>query len=361
MDNNNSLLPAEMGTQFNKVSQWSRPGGTLAKILTVAAGGMGIYALYLALPVILSMMTNAFYIALLGIAIFALVSIVTNKHFRKLISTAFFMLCRKLTGMVVDIDPVAILKNHISKLKERIASISKSMGNFAGAIRQLEQDKQKAERDLKREMELLEGYKKAGKLQDATLHSNQAVRLKELVTDYESSLKKLKLYYEMLKDLQHYTSLKAQDEENEVDILSKKYEHTRHMYNAFSSMMSIVNSDTDDIDEYLMATDKIYNDINNRLGAMDDVLLSSDSIISQIGVNNAIALNKADALLNVYENYGIEGLFMSEDERKALPASATGTTPVSSLGSNWTESDKELLRVKQENDRIIENATRKYI
>ena len=48
-----------------------------------------------------------------------------------------------------------------------------------------------------------------------------------------------------------------------------------------------------------MATDGIYQDINNRLGAMDDVLLSSDSIISQIGVNNAIALNKADALLNV--------------------------------------------------------------
>jgi hypothetical protein len=155
--------------------------------------------------------------------------------------------------------------------------------------------------------------------------------------------------------------LKVQDEENEVNVLSKKYEHTRQMYNAFSSMMSIVNSDSDDdIELYLRASDKIYQDINNRLGAMDDVLLSSDSIISQIGVNNAIALNKADALLNVYENYGIEGLFMSEEERKALPASASGTTPVSELGSGWTESDKELLRVKQENDKIVENV-RKYI
>ena len=132
------------------------------------------------------------------------------------------------------------------------------------------------------------------------------------------------------------------------------------MYNAFSSMMSIANSDSDDIELYLRASDKIYADINNRLGAMDDVLLSSDSIISQIGVNNAIALNKADALLNVYENYGIEGLFMSEEERKALPASASGTTPISELTSGWTESDKELLRVKQENDKIVENV-RKYI
>ena len=360
MDNNNSLVPMNMGDQFNKVSQWSRPGGTLAKILTVAAGGMGVYALYLALPVILSMMTNAFYIALLGIAIFALVSIVTNKHFRKLISTAFFMLCRKLTGLIVDIDPVIILQRHIEKLKERVKQISESMGKFAGAIRQIEQEKQKAERDLNRELELLEGYKQAGKLQDATVHSNQAVRLKDLVTDYANSHAKMKLYYDMLKDLQHYTSLKVQDEENEVNVLSKKYEHTRQMYNAFSSMMSIANSDSDDIELYLRASDKIYADINNRLGAMDDVLLSSDSIISQIGVNNAIALNKADALLNVYENYGIEGLFMSEEERKALPASASGTTPVSELTSGWTESDKELLRVKQENDKIVENV-RKYI
>ena len=359
---NNSLVPMNMGDQFNKVSQWSRPGGTLAKILTVAAGGMGVYALYLALPVILSMMTNAFYIALLGIAIFALVSMVTNKHFRKLISTAFFMLCRKLTGCIVDIDPVIILQRHIEKLKERVKQISDSMGKFAGAIRQIEEEKKKAERDLNRELELLEGYKRAGKLQDATIHSNQAVRLKDLVTDYTNSYTKMKLYYDMLKDLQHYTSLKVQDEENEVNVLSKKYEHTRQMYNAFSSMMSIVNdSDSDgEIEQYLYATDRIYQDINNRLGAMDDVLLSSDSIISQIGVNNAIALNKADSLLNVYEKYGIEGLFMSEEERKALPASASGTTPVSELSSGWTESDKELLRVKQENDKIVENV-RKYI
>ena len=358
MDNN--LVPVEYAETYKKVSKWDQPGGTLAKIITVVAGCATIYGLYLALPIILSLMTNAFSIACLAIGLWTLVSIVTNKKFRRLISTVFFLVCRKLTKLAVETDPISILSRHTKQLRDKIKQISESMGKFRGAIRAMETEKARREAELKKEMELIAAYKEKNMMQDSIVHSNQAVRLKDLVTDYTNSYAKMKLYYDMLKDLQHYTSLKVQDEENEVNVLSKKYEHTRQMYNAFSSMMSIANSDSDDIELYLRASDKIYADINNRLGAMDDVLLSSDSIISQIGVNNAIALNKADALLNVYENYGIEGLFMSEEERKALPASASGTTPVSELTSGWTESDKELLRVKQENDKIVENV-RKYI
>lgn len=360
MDNNTSLVPADFGQQVTKLSNWQRPGGTLAKILTVVAGCGGLYALYLILPSILAMMTNAFYVALLAIALYAIVSIVTNKKFRRLVSTVFFLICRKLTSLAIETNPLAIIRRHIEELKTRVQKISEAMGKFRGSIRSIEQEKLKSEKELEREMELLDGYKKAGKMQDATVHSNQAVRLKELIAEYTATLAKMKLYYEMLKDLQHYTELKVQDEENEVNILAKKYANTEHMSEAFSEIMNIVNSNTDDIDEYLYATDYMYQEIDMRIGAMDDVLLSTDSLITQIGVNNAIAINKADDMLSVYEKYGVEGFFMTEEQRKALPASASGTTPVSEL-SGWTESEKELLKVRADQKEIVENVTRKYI
>ena len=44
----------------------------------------------------------------------------------------------------------------------------------------------------------------------------------------------------------------------------------------------------------------------------------------------------------MYENYGIEGLFMSEEQRKALPASASGRLISELPLLDGQESDKEL-------------------
>jgi hypothetical protein len=222
MDINTSLVPAEFAENYQKVSKWNQPGGTLAKVLTVIAGCASVYALYLALPVILSMMTSAFNIALLAIGLWALISVVTNKKFRRLISTAFFILCRKLTSAVIEIDPISIIDRHVKELKERIKQIDAAMGKFRGAIRSTEDEKAKRERELQKEMELLKAYKEKNMMAESTLHANKANRLKELVTLLTSDLDKMNKYYNMLKDLQHYTKIKVEDEENQSEIQQAK-------------------------------------------------------------------------------------------------------------------------------------------
>ena len=357
MDINNSLIPAEFAENYTKVSKWSRPGGTLAKVLTVIAGCAGVFALYKALPFILSMMTNAFSIACLAIGLYALVSIVSNKKFRRMISTCFFLLCSKITQLAIETDPIAIIRRHTTELKERLKKISDSMGKFRGAIRTVEQDKLKAERDMQRELELLEGYKQRGMQADSAVHANQVVRLKSLITDYESDLKKMNQYYNLLKDLEHYTQLHVVDEENTCDILAKKYKRTRELYNAFSGIMSVMNGQTDDYDEYMMCVDYMTEQINAQMGAIDDTLLNTDSIINDLAVSNSINLSKADSILNIYEQYGIDGRFMSEDQRKALPSSASGTVPVSNL---MTDSDRDLEYASQKRSDILgENTSKK--
>ena len=361
MDINNSLVPAEFAENYQKVSKWSQPGGTLAKVLTVIAGCAGVYALYLALPIILSMMTNAVQIALLAIGLWALVSIVTNKKFRRMISTAFFILCRKLTSLFVEIDPAAIIDRHVSELKERINKIGDAMSKFRGAIRAVEDDKAKRERELQKEMELLKAYKDKNMLAESTVHSNQANRLTELIGLLSNDLKKMNTYYNLLKDLQHYTKLKAEDEANQADMVKARFKRTRDMYSAFSGMMSVINSDTSDIEEYMMASDYMMTQINQQMGAIDDALLNTDSIINDIAVNNSVNISKASGLLDIYEQYGIDGLFMTDEQRKALPSSASGTTPVSEIGI--TETDRELEYANQKRVNILgENAnTRKYV
>ena len=361
MDIKNSLVPAEFAENYQKTSKWSQPGGGLAKILTIIAGCAGVYALYLALPVILSMMTNAFNIALLAIGLWALVSIVTNKKFRRMLSTAFFIICRKLTSMFVEIDPAAIIDRHVSELKERINKIVEAMGKFRGAIRAVEDEKARRERELKKEMELLKAYKDKNMMAESTVHSNQANRLTELISLLSSDLDKMNTYYNLLRDLQNYTKLKAEDEENQSNMLKARFKRTRDMYSAFSGMMSVVNSETSDIEEYMMASDYMMSQINQQMGAIDDALLNTDSIINDIAVNNSVNISKAGGLLDIYEKFGIDGLFMTEEQRKALPSSATGTVSVSQLGI--TETDRELQYAAQKRADILgeSNSGRKYV
>ena len=125
MDINNSLIPAEFAENYTKVSKWSRPGGTLAKVLTVIAGCAGVFALYKALPFILSMMTNAFSIACLAIGLYALVSIVSNKKFRRMISTCFFLLCSKISQLAIETDPIAIIRRHTYNINAMATQISR--------------------------------------------------------------------------------------------------------------------------------------------------------------------------------------------------------------------------------------------
>ena len=114
--------------------------------------------------------------------------------------------------------------------------------------------------------------------------------------------------------------------------------------------MSVINSDTDDYDEYLMATDFMMEQINQQMGAIDDTLLNTDSIINDLAVSNSINLSKADDILSIYEKYGIDGLFMSEEQRRALPDSASGTTPASNL---MTDSERDLELAAKRCDEIL--------
>lgn len=361
MDINNSLVPAEFAENYQKVSKWSQPGGTLAKVITAAAAGAGIYALYLALPVVLSMMTNAFAIACLAIGLWALVSLVTNKRFRKLISTGFFLICRKITSWFITIDPISILDRHAEELSKKSGQISDSMGKFRGAIRTAETDKANAERDLNKELGLLKAYKEKGLMADSQVHANQVTRLQELIQLYDADLKRMNAYYKMLDDLRHYTKLKIDDEKNQSDMLKKRFKRTREMYTAFSSMTSVLNGQTDDIEEYEMTVQYLNQTINSQLGQIDDCLLNADSIITEINVTNSANISRANDMLDVYEKYGIEGLFMSDEQRKALPNSASGTVPVSQIGI--TDTDRELEYAEQKRQQILgENAnTRKYV
>lgn len=99
----------------SKISNWQKPGRTLGMIVTGLSIGGGLILLSKLLPFLLTITWGLLELSILGVVLFLFFYVVTNKQFQQTFSTLFFILMRSLTGLVVELDPIAILEKESSR------------------------------------------------------------------------------------------------------------------------------------------------------------------------------------------------------------------------------------------------------
>ena len=115
MDSSNSIVKSSMD---GIKELYNKPGGKFAKIMGILAGcGIGYAFLKYALPFLVASTANLIlFVAELAV-LAVLVGIVTSKPFWRALSLLWLQVMRKLYGLVVNIDPIAILQNAISEMR----------------------------------------------------------------------------------------------------------------------------------------------------------------------------------------------------------------------------------------------------
>ena len=313
----NSLTPISMD---NKVSPWEKPGGTLGMIVAGLAAGGGCIVLYKILPFLISLTTNLLTLSLLVLALAAIGFLVTNKRFRQTCSMVYFMVMRKITGLIIEIDPIAIVENKVKEMKKKILDIEKQMGSLNGLNKQNERKIEEKKSQLQKQIDLLNEYNKANKRAEAGVAERQAVRLKGSIERQIKRLEDSKKWYEILKSLKHFAELTVLDTENEVNDRKEEFESIKAQHKAFSSIMSIMKGDPDQMEDFTRAMDFMAYDITQKLGEMSNVIDETGGLLSQFAIEEGVASKKANELLQQYETNGIEGLFNSFNNTKVLDA-----------------------------------------
>jgi len=295
-----------------KISPWKKPGGTLGKIVA----GLGIigggYLLIKNLPFLISLAGNLLHLALLVGAIILIIMLVTNKKFQAVFSSIYFMIMRKLTGLVVEIDPIAIVRNHIVDMKRKIAEIQTQMGKMNGLIKQSEKEIDQKKKELENNMHRLQAFQKKNDMASANVAERQAVRLQEAITRRTKRLEESKKWYEILQQLKKAAELTVEDTENEVKEREDEYKSIKAQHKAFKSMMSIINGEPDKMDIFNQAMEYMADDMSSRLGEMSVIIEETGGILTQIQIDDAVASAKAEDMLKAFEQNGIDGLFNSK-------------------------------------------------
>ncbi len=128
-----SITPSAPNLGQDLKSFWSRPEGKTGMIFIVLAAAALVYGWAQIVPFIVSMLADTLHMvylaAILGAVLFVIFSSRTHLMFR--------LLMRAITGMIINIDPIGILKDHLSQMRKRRDVMSQQISNVSGQIQYL--------------------------------------------------------------------------------------------------------------------------------------------------------------------------------------------------------------------------------
>lgn len=300
-----ATLP-ETNEGTKKISNWDKPGGKLGMVVAALAAA---FVLWKILPYLLALTWGLVELVTAGVILFVLIFLITDKSIRRVLSTSYFMLMRAITGFFVDIDPVAIVERRLMQMKKTMATMKEKMGILNGYNMKTKSLIATKQNSLETEVMRVKTYRERGMQQEATVSNNQAVRLDEQVKAAKKRLEDGEKMFKILSELVRHGELSVLDTENEIQVQKENYETAKQQYKVFSSVMSILNGDPDEMAQYQMAMEKMANEVNAKNGEMNYVLNQTGGLLAQFSVDNGVADKKATALLERYDKYGIEGMF----------------------------------------------------
>lgn len=310
----------QMNDTAKKKSPWEKPGGTLAMIVTGGLVAGGCVLLYKILPWLIVLAQNTLTFALLLGAIALILFLVTNKQVRHLVSTLFFMTMRWLTGLVIEINPIAIVERQIDNMVKKLQNLHEVVGQLRGynikAEREISNYKTNIEKNAKEAIVLKENGNEAASI----VKANQAKRLNDSLAKQIKNLQASEMWLEKLVKLETMAGYAVEDAVNEVEERKKEYERVKKQHKAFKSAMSLLNNDPDEYAMFNMSMDYMENDITSKLGEMEHFLDGAGGLLSNFDAQTGVARMEAEEFMSKIDELGFDKLFSMYDKNE--PASS---------------------------------------
>ena len=302
----------------NTVSKWEKPGGTTGMIVL----GVVVGAIAINITPIMNFIAAACASTLTAIGMAAVLFLVLYCLFdpciRNIGSTIYFMIMRKIEGLLVDYDPISIVKRKIMQMNKKIQEITDNMGKLRGLIDKSEKRIQDKKKQCDHDFQLLNKYKETGKAQDAAVYERQVARLTEVIKNSEARLIQSKQWYEIMGKLKHQAELTVLDATNEVNERVEEWEMIKAQHKAFTSIVGIINGKDDQFSLFTRAMDHMADDISQKLGEMSFIIEETGGLMSKIDMDNLVMSDKANALLAQYNSGGLDAVLLGSFAKQPI-------------------------------------------
>jgi hypothetical protein len=303
-----SITPSAPNLGQDLKSFWSRPEGKTGMIFIVLAAAAAVYGWAQIVPFIVSMLADTLHMvylaAILGAILFVVFSSRTHLMFR--------LLMRAITGMIINIDPIGILKDHLSQMRKRRDVMSQQISNVSGQIQYLKDIINKNLALANENMRLAAHAKKIATTtadQNEQLRmalqmkakANQAGRLQKSNLSYQQLLGKLQNIYDLLSKWAVHIDFYIEDTDNEVKQAEIEYKTINTAYRAYRTALSVIKGTGDEKELYNETMEKLAEEAGRKLGEMEDFQRLAQNFMDTIDLENGAVETEALEKLDAYE------------------------------------------------------------
>ena len=280
-----------MDTQIGDLKKktfWQKPEGVTGMLMMAGLIVGGGYLLYHFLPFIITLLQNAIHASLLLIGLAVILYVVLDPKFRNMIWYLYKIGMKKMTGWIVEIDPISIIKVYIDELRERRREVNGQITKLKGEIGKIARVIEDNVREIKKQMSFAQAAKNQGKKPQVALAAREAARLK----DSNSKLGPLKIrmdkLYKYLDKIYSHSGYLIQDMASEVRVKEQEYNAIKASHSAMKTALSIFNGDDDKKLMFDQAMEFVQEDMGRKLGEMERFMDMSETFIDNIDVQNGV-------------------------------------------------------------------------
>jgi hypothetical protein len=302
-------LPTLSRQDGSPKSFWERPEGWTG-IFTL--GGLVVGGFFLAqavLPAILAVLTGLIAVVGKGIVLgalsvvaFGMFLLVTNPKVHLLIGSIFKLVMRKLTGMVIEIDPIGIMRIYIDDLKKRLGLMDARLEKLSGAIRVITNTIASNDKKYNDAMATAAAAQKAGKSAHFTLNARRAGRAENSNVRYEDVLKKMQFLKAMLLKYREASEVMIADMSDEVESQEVERKAMLAAYGAMTAVRDILQGSGDKREMFDQAMEFAVNDYGMKIGEIEHFMTTSQSFVDGLDLENGSFDEAAMAKIQEWEN-----------------------------------------------------------
>jgi FtsZ-binding cell division protein ZapB len=288
-------------------SYWSKPEGVTSLLFVGAAGAAALYYWNKIAGFLIEVAQNTLYLGFLMAILAVLIFLFTSKDVRTAVFFLFKTLMRKITGVVIKLDPIAIMKIYIDDLKEKRQKMQGQIDTLAGQLIKLnkninqnnEQIKQKfAEANKASTMLDRPGMKEVASL--ATIEGAGLQEMNEKLFPLQRNMKTVLEFMEKVNKSADYI---IKETEIKVKLKEAEYRIVKESSNALRTAVSIFKGNPDKKFYFDESMEYIQDDMSQKLGEMKRAMDLSMDFINGVDVQNGLLSDKGQAMLEAY-NHG---------------------------------------------------------
>lgn len=297
---------------FKPKTFWEKPEGTLGMVTLASMVVGGGYLLYTFIDKIIALAENTLYLSGMLIGLSAIIYMVLDPKMRNLVGFAYKGIMRWITSIFVNIDPIGVLKSYISHLEASLGKMTKQVNQLRGQMHKLKELIVNNQKEIK--ASLLDATKARDSEKQAImiLKTRKAGRLEDSNMRLEDLYKRMETLYRILNKMQEASFVMAEDLKDQVMVKETERTAILASHSAMNSAMSILKGDPDKRMMFDMALEAIANDVNSKIGEMEQFMSMTDSVMKGIDLQNG-----------VFEE---EGLKMLDDWEKKSTSLLLGTS-----------------------------------